>query len=1034
MDQYNCKSKLSNQTKNPNKNVDNLSNSNKNICIYSYNSRGFDIIKQKFCMELLNMNKDTIPILCNQENFVLKGNGHIIRNAIENFHVFIKPATKDYFDGRPINGMFIALPRHLKNRAKDVSPNSKRVQAIILETEEDSLMIINVYFPQDPKTKMYNLDADLEDVLATIETVIQSHQCNSIVITGDLNTDYRRHNGRVKRFQTFLSNNSLESSWNTFEANYTHEFEMDNTTYTSTIDHVLWNINMSKNVLDAGVLHLPGNTSDHSPIYCNVQKICSTEELPPVINRNHSISTKMLEENDWGRFNTELDFKLQNVKVPNCLDCRNVHCRNVQHIHEIDEYVTNILEAIDGSIKFARKTKRNNITKDKIMPGWSDIVKPFRDDAIFWNAIWTSAGKPINTNLHHIMKRTRNIYHYAIRKCKRATDCIKKDKLLNSCLAGKNNIFDEIRKMRSVRNNAPKSIDGSEKPAERFAEVYGELYNSVDDALETRNLFEQVETCIDANSLHDVDLITADVIADVVKDIKSNKSDPEFCFNSDCIKRAPATLYVHISKFIKSFLIHGHVSNILLVATIIPLIKNKLDDIESSDNYRSIAISSVVLKIFDWIVMTLFGQSLDLDELQFSYQKNCSTTMCTWLVVETISYFSRNNSDVCTCFMDMRKAFDTVKHSTLFGKLIKRNVPPIYLRLLLVMYMSQTAKVRWEGTVSDAFSILNGVKQGAVLSAILFCVYIDDLIKELRKNRDGCWLNGEFVGIIVYADDIVLLSPSLDGLQNMIDTCSRYAKSHNLSFSTHENPTKSKTKCIAFQRTKKDLKHRILNGKKLPWVTTVKHLGTTITDDVACKLNQDLLEKRAQYISKNNELVQEFHYAHPSTKIWVNHIYNTCFYGSPLWDMFSRNFEKLEKSWNVSQRIMLAIPRTAHRYFIEPLSDRAHIIKSLKKRFLNFVLKIKKSNKAVLRNVLNVIELDCRSTTGRNLRKLKLFTKNYAFDDINPECYPYIETPVFDKWRISLVKEIIEIKSNRLKLGNLSHKDLDDITELVCSS
>ena len=215
------------------------------------------------------------------------------------------------------------------------------------------------------------------------------------------------------------------------------------------------------------------------------------------------------------------------------------------------------------------------------------------------------------------------------------------------------------------------------------------------------------------------------------------------------------------------------------------------------------------------------------------------------------------------------------------------------------------------------------------------------------------------------------------------------------------------------------LKHRILNGKKLPWVTTVKHLGTTITDDVACKLNQDLLEKRAQYISKNNELVQEFHYAHPSTKIWVNHIYNTCFYGSPLWDMFSRNFEKLEKSWNVSQRIMLAIPRTAHRYFIEPLSDRAHIIKSLKKRFLNFVLKIKKSNKAVLRNVLNVIELDCRSTTGRNLRKLKLFTKNYAFDDINPEGYPYIETPVFDKWRISLVKEIIEIKSDKLKVGNL---------------
>ena len=139
MDPYN--SKFSNQIKNKNENVHNLCISHETIRIYSYNSRGFDIIKQKFCMELLNMSKDTIPILCNQENFVLKGNGHIIRNAIEDFHVFIKPATKDNLDGRPTNGMFIALPRYLRNRVKDVSPNIKKVQAIILETEEDILMI-----------------------------------------------------------------------------------------------------------------------------------------------------------------------------------------------------------------------------------------------------------------------------------------------------------------------------------------------------------------------------------------------------------------------------------------------------------------------------------------------------------------------------------------------------------------------------------------------------------------------------------------------------------------------------------------------------------------------------------------------------------------------------------------------------------------------------------------------------------------------------------------------------------------------------
>ena len=74
------------------------------------------------------------------------------------------------------------------------------------------------------------------------------------------------------------------------------------------------------------------------------------------------------------------------------------------------------------------------------------------------------------------------------------------------------------------------------------------------------------------------------------------------------------------------------------------------------DNYRSIALSSILLKIFDWIAILLFGKSLGMDDLQFSYQKDCSTTICTWLVVESVSYFLRNGNEVFSCYMDMEKA------------------------------------------------------------------------------------------------------------------------------------------------------------------------------------------------------------------------------------------------------------------------------------------------------------------------------------------------------------------------------------------
>ena len=75
-------------------------------------------------------------------------------------------------------------------------------------------------------------------------------------------------------------------------------------------------------------------------------------------------------------------------------------------------------------------------------------------------------------------------------------------------------------------------------------------------------------------------------------------------------------------------------------------------------------------------------------------------------------------------------------------------------------------------------------------------------------------------------------------------------------------------------------------------------------------MKQDMKEKRARYIGRNNELLQEFGFAHPRTKVKINTVFNSHFSGQVLWDLFSREAEMIENTWNHSVKIMFNLPRS----------------------------------------------------------------------------------------------------------------------------
>ena len=542
------------------------------------------------------------------------------------------------------------------------------------------------------------------------------------------------------------------------------------------------------------------------------------------------------------------------------------------------------------------------------------------------------------------MKRTRNQYHYVIRKKKILLAKLKSDTMLKSCLNKDGNIFKEIRKQRSGKQVFPTMIDGESKDIpEYLARKYEKLYNQVDDKAELEALELKLKDAISSESLEFVDRITGDIVKKLVRQkLKPGKKDPVAKINSDFLIHAPQKLYEILSRCFKSYMIHGHVSKVLLISSMVPLIKDKLGDATDSNNYRSIAISSLILKIFDLVILEVFSEFLQLDDLQFSYQSDVSTSMCTWIAVESISYFLRNGNEVYTCLMDMSKAFDTVQHSHLFKKLLDQGMPPIVVRYVLVSYKYQKANVRWNGEESRFFGIGNGVKQGAILSAILYCVYTNGIFQQLRRKKIGCHVGGTYVGILGYADDLYLMSPSMDGLQEMLKVCETYADTHNLKFSTNANPSKSKTKCMAYMFKERDLREMVLCGNKLPWVDKGKHLGMRIDAKKDNLLTKDIMEKRARYIQNCNELVQEFSYTSCRTKAYINRVFNSHVYGSVLWNLHGKEANMLYNTWSTSIRKIFDLDRRTHRYLIEPISGMEHLKCAIQKRFITFTKNLRR--------------------------------------------------------------------------------------------
>jgi len=356
-------------------------------------------------------------------------------------------------------------------------------------------------------------------------------------------------------------------------------------------------------------------------------------------------------------------------------------------------------------------------------------------------------------------------------------------------------------------------------------------------------------------------------------------------------------LFVHIGILFNLFVKYCYVPLNFMSSVIVPLVKCKTKDICDVNNYRAIAISSTISKVFESVILIAITTVAEGDEMQFGFKPGLSTGLCTNVLKTTVDYYTTRGSHVFCCFVDFSKAFDRVNYWKLFSHLISDGVNSKLVRLLSYWYSHQLMCVRWHNRTSDSFRVSNGTRQGSILSPFLFARYIRDLLNALLSERVGCHIDGRVINVLAYADDLVLLAPSWYAMQHLLDVLE--AQSHVVNMSCNVQ----KTVCMVVRPKRHD---RIVASEfpllsigvnSIQFVSEFKYLGHVIN---SCMSDDDDINREVRSMfTRTNVLIRRFGNCSVSVKLSLFRTYCLNLYDTGLWHTYLKgSMQKLRSCYN----------------------------------------------------------------------------------------------------------------------------------------
>ena len=280
-------------------------------------------------------------------------------------------------------------------------------------------------------------------------------------------------------------------------------------------------------------------------------------------------------------------------------------------------------------------------------------------------------------------------------------------------------------------------------------------------------------------------------------------------------------------KLFNAILMSGEVLLDWTTGLIVPIFKDgpKLEP----SNYRGITLSSCLSKLFLAVLNNRLIKFVKDNNLltpsQLGFVLANRTSDAHLIIYNLVQENCHKKGDkIYSCFVDFKKAFDSIPRDVLLKKLLNFGIDGKCFNIIKHIYSSDKACIKSGSTRSDFFGLNLGVRQGCILSPLLFNLFLSDLAKKFESMSEKFDLNHTGINSLFWADDLVLLAKSKEDLDKMLKILEEYCKENEIAINT------KKTKCMIFNKTGRTMRRAFfLNGVQLECVRSYKYLGFVLT-------------------------------------------------------------------------------------------------------------------------------------------------------------------------------------------------------------